>query len=312
MIVRSAGLHLAAFAAVLAALDAGAYAFMHRYYASLLEPVAGTSAYARAMGVAMQHVIVTLGWIDLPLLAIFALASYALARAAIAPLVAARERERVFAADAAHELRTPLAAIASLAQAAQHGSEAQVRDALTEIAQSALDAAATIDDLLTLARAPRPQALACEPVDLAAVVARSLREFAARAAGGGIAIDCDTDSAIVDGEERRLRELTRNLLDNALKNAARQIRVCTRVDATAATLSVEDDGPGVAPEERERIFERFYRRDGRGTGLGLAIVRWVARAHGASVTAGASPLGGAAFVVRFSRADQSRDNRGAE
>ena len=96
----------------------------------------------------------------------------------------------------------------------------------------------------------------------------------------------------------------RNLADNAVRYAPRGARVELRVaaDGDAATLQVDDSGPGIPPAERERVFDRFYRRgsgEESGTGLGLAIVRSVAQRHGAAVTLGDSPLGGLRVTLRF-------------
>jgi signal transduction histidine kinase len=251
------------------------------------------------MATAMRHVILTLAAIDAPLIAIVALSSYVLARATIAPLEASAERERIFAADAAHELRSPLAAIAAIAQAARASASAEDRTAFEAIARSALEASAVVTDLLTLARGPARRALQCEPVDLAAVVASCSRETEPIAAARGIRLRSSPASAIVDGDERRLRELARNLLDNAIRHARENVAIASRRSGRLCEIVVEDDGDGIPPQERERIFERFYRRsnDGSGTGLGLAIARWVASAHDGAVTVGEAPSGGARFVA---------------
>jgi signal transduction histidine kinase len=299
LIHRAALLYLAIFVCVLLALNAGAYAFMAREYASLLAPVLSTPEGSRAFSTAMQRVVLTLLAIDAPLVAIVAVASYALARATIAPLEAARERERLFAADAAHELRSPLAAIAAIAQAARIQATAESANAFEAIVRSALEASAVVTDLLTLARDPARRALQCEPVDLAAVVANSSRDTQPLASARGVAVETSATSAIVDGDERRLRELTRNLLDNAIRHAHASVSIASRRNGRLCEIVVDDDGDGVPPPERERIFERFYRRanDGTGTGLGLAIVRWIARAHDGAITIGEAPSGGARFVA---------------
>ena len=299
MIPRTAGLYLGIFVCVLLALNAGAYAFMAREYSSLLAPALDTPEGAGGLATGMRHVLLTLAAIDAPLVAIVALASYLLARRTIAPLEAARERERIFAADAAHELRSPLAAIATIAQAARAGASAEGRSAFEAIARSALEASAVVTDLLTLARGPARRALQCEPVDLAAVVASSSRESEPVAAARGIRLKSSPVSAIVNGDERRLRELARNLLDNAIRHARANVSIASRRSGRLCEIVVDDDGDGIPSQERERIFERFYRRsnDGAGTGLGLAIVRWIASAHDGTVTVGAAPSGGARFVA---------------
>ena len=119
LIARTTALYLLIFACVLAALDAGAYVFIQREYISFLGPALGTAEGGAGLAAAMRRVLLTILAIDVPLIAVVGLASYALARVTIAPLEAARERERIFAADAAHELRSPLTAIASVAQAAR-------------------------------------------------------------------------------------------------------------------------------------------------------------------------------------------------
>ena len=299
MIVRTAAYYLAGFVCVLIALSVGAYAFMAREYASLMGPALGTPEATAGLASAMRNVVVTIVTIDVPIVLLVAVASYVLARAAIAPIDAARERERIFASDAAHELRTPLTAISTVAQAARAGASPESRAAFEEIARTALDASEIVSGLLTLARDPRPGVLQCEPIDLASVVATSARDLASMAAGRGIALEAETGSAIVDGDERRLRELVRNLGENALRYARTSVRIASEKTLRGCELVVEDDGEGIPSEERERIFARFYRRenDGAGTGLGLAIVRWIVLAHRGTVSVSKSSTGGARFVA---------------
>ena len=118
------------------------------------------------------------------------------------------------------------------------------------------------------------------------------------------------------GDAAALTMLARNLADNAVRHAPRGARVELRVflDAGVPTLQVDDAGPGIAPEERERVFDRFYRRasdDAAGTGLGLAIVRSVAARHNAGVALAASPLGGLRATVRFEPGAAHRSSGGA-
>jgi signal transduction histidine kinase len=299
VIVRTAAYYLAGFVCVLIALSLGAYAFMAREYASLMGPALGTPEATAGLAAAMRNVVVTIVTIDIPIVLIVAVASYLLARAAIAPIDAARERERIFASDAAHELRTPLTAISTVAQAARANASPESRAAFEEIARTALDASEIVSGLLTLARDPRPGVLQCEPIDLASVVATSARDLASMAAGRGIALEAETGTAIVDGDERRLRELVRNLGENALRYARTTVRIASEKTMRGCELVVEDDGEGIPSEERERIFARFYRRenDGAGTGLGLAIVRWIVLAHRGTVSVSQSSTGGARFVA---------------
>lgn len=299
MILRTAALYLCIFVFVLAALSAGAYAFVMREYVSLLAPALSTPEGNAALAVAGRKVVLTIAAIDAPLVLLVALASYWLARASIAPLEAARERERRFAADAAHELRSPLTAIAAVAQAARATAGSDERAAFETIARSAFEASTVVSDLLTLARDPARRALHCEPVDLAAVVAAAARDMQPVAHARGIVLESAPQSAIVEGDERRLRELARNLLDNAVRHARSVARIASSRNGRSCEIVVEDDGDGIPDEERERVFARFYRRanDATGSGLGLAIVRWIADAHGGAVSAGASAAGGARFVA---------------
>jgi signal transduction histidine kinase len=194
-----------------------------------------------------------------------------------------------------------LTAIAAVAQAARAGATEQSRASFEAIARSALEASAVVTDLLTLARDPARRALQCEPVDLAAIVTLASRDTQPLADARNVRLDVAPGSAIVDGDERRLRELSVNLLDNAIRHARRGVRISSRRAGRLCEIVVEDDGDGIPPSERERVFERFYRRsnDGSGTGLGLPIVRWIASAHGGAVEIDRSSDGGARFVAAF-------------
>ena len=251
------------------------------------------------MASAMRRVVFTILLLDVPLVAAVGAASYVLARATLAPIFAARERERVFAADVAHELRSPLAAIAAIAQASRATAPPESREAFETIAASALDTSAIVTDLLTLARDPGHSVLQCEPVDLAAIVARCARDLAGLAAARGVRVESSPVSAIVDGDERRLRELVRNLAENAVRHARSSVRIASQRNGRTCEIVVEDDGDGIPPQERERVFQRFYRGsdDLGGTGLGLAIVRWIAKAHAGTVTIAPTSQGGARFVA---------------
>jgi len=299
LILRAALYYSLVFVGVLVALDAGAYAFMHAEFASYLSPALGTPEAAAGMSAAMRRVAVTILAIDLPLIAVVGVASWFLARASITPLAAARERERIFAADAAHELRSPLTAIAGIAQAARSQADPASKAEFERISHAALEASELVSDLLTLARSPGRSVLQCEPVDLAAIVTACARALEGRAATRNVRLEVDVSSAIVDGDERRLRELVHNLLENAIRHARSSVAVSSHQNGRTCSIVVDDDGEGVAPEERERIFERFYRssEDESGTGLGLAIVQWIALAHHGNVSVDRAAAGGARFVA---------------
>lgn len=302
MIARLTTIYLAIFAAVLALLSGGAYVFLAAQYHSLLLPALSTPEGQNAYHAILVRLITTIVAFDLPLLIIVGVASALLARLSIRPLLLARERERAFVADAAHELRSPLATIASVAQATRGAANDEtVREGLGLIIKTSLDASALIGDLLTLAREPAGTLLAREPVDVAAITRECLRELAPRATAAKIDVHDHLSSAIIDGDERRLRELLRNLFDNALRHARTTIDVaCVGADGFA-TLTVSDDGHGVASELRERIFDRFVRGGdaAAGSGLGLSIAQWIVHAHNGSITVAPGGTSGATFVVKL-------------
>lgn len=267
-----------------------AYGLVESNYRSIVAPALQTAEGRAGLAAAMRPALYAILSFDLLLLLAVGAASNALARAALRPLVLARQREERFAADVAHELRTPLGAIASVAQAAVDEDPAAVRASFATIARRALECSALIGDLLTLARGSDRDALVREPVDLAMLTERVVREAEANANANAnaltnaIVFDATHQSAIVDGDERRLLQLVRNLVWNAQRYARSRVTIRLEARAERAILAVDDDGPGVAPELLPRLFERFAKgADSPGSGLGLAICRWVARAHGGEI-----------------------------
>jgi two-component system, OmpR family, sensor kinase len=217
----------------------------------------------------------------------------------------ALERQRQFVADASHELRTPLTSIlANLELLADvlHGERG-------EAAQSALRSSQRmrrlVGDLLLLARADANRQQPREPTDISRVLVEVASELGPVADGHHLTVDAD--DAVVDGARDELYRMTLNLMENAIRHTpdGTHIRARVTADNGEVVLTVEDDGPGVVPELRARIFERFVRGTGdRGSssGLGLSIVRVVADSHGGSVVLeDANP--GARFVVRLPAAD---------
>ncbi len=282
------------FAAVVGGLSIVAYLFVENNYRSIVAPALDTPEGRAGLAAAMRPALYAILSCDAVLLLLVGIASYALASAALRPLAVAREREERFAADIAHEMRTPLGAIASVAQAAVGGDTTETNRALETIARRAIESGAMVGDLLTLARASDSDALDRQPVDFGDVVSRVCREADATAAEPNIVLTVAT--AIVDADERRLVQLVRNLIDNARERARSQVVVDVRVTDGYAILSVDDDGPGVPPELVPRLFDRFAKGpDSRGSGLGLAICRWVATAHGGDIRY----AGGARFIARI-------------
>jgi len=298
MIARLTLLYLLVFAAVLALIIIGAYMFVGTEYASLLAPAAGTPEAAAGYRSAMTHVAETIVFFDVQLLVIVGAASYALARRSLAPLLAGRERERQFVTDAAHELRSPLATIATIAQNARAAGSDELRDALAHVGQVSIEASNLVGDLLTLAREPRAQLLHIEPLDLAALARHVAHDFEERAQERRVTLNVSASSAIVDGDERRLAQLIRNLLENALRHARSRVELLVDASDGRVRLVVQDDGPGIEPELRQRIFERSF-STGDGAGIGLAIAAWVAQAHAATIRVAESTPSGSRFECAF-------------
>ena len=195
IVVRLAGSYLAVFLIVVGALSVLAYALVAANYRSTLGPALDTPEGAVALATSLRSVALSILAVDAALALLVGAASYALARAAVRPLIEAREREARFAADVAHELRTPLGVIASVAQAAR-AEPARGDAALKTIGDQAFEASALIGDLLTLARNPEARNLAREPVDLAAIAAREVRAHSGSAGANGVAVTLRAESAI--------------------------------------------------------------------------------------------------------------------
>jgi signal transduction histidine kinase len=283
VVARLCASYLVILLAVLLVLDAAAFWYLGRSAHDALEPALATPEGAAAYGAQLRRIALGLGLLDVPLLLVSGAASYALAVISVRPLVQAREREARFAADAAHELRTPLARIAGVAQSARGTGDGTARDeALQRIAALAIDASGIVGDLLALMRDEHVAPRLSEPVDVGAVVRRVVGAMAA----GGPRCELDVAEACwVVGDERRLRRLVENLVDNANRHARAIVRVRVIAEGEWIALSVEDDGPGVPAALREHVFDRFVRAadDETGSGLGLAICRAIARAHGGEV-----------------------------
>jgi two-component system OmpR family sensor kinase len=219
----------------------------------------------------------------------------------------AMQTQRRFVADAAHELRTPLTALQLQVQLARRARSDDERTAAFADLEAGLKRAThLVQQLLTLARQdPEAAGQPPAPVDLAALAAQVLTEHALLAATRGIDLGlASADAVRVLGYEAALRTLLANLLDNAIRYTpgGGQVDVSVRREDEAAVLTVRDTGPGIPTAERERVFDRFYRRDGTGidgSGLGLAIVKAIAERHGATITV-TEGLSGKGLVVRIS------------
>lgn len=236
----------------------------------------------------------------------------------VSPLVAALNQllgrlsqsldtQRAFVSDAAHELRSPLTALKLQLQMLRRAPDEAARAAAVDALAAGIERSVRlVEQLLALARsepgAPPP---AMETLDLAELVRQAAADTVPLAVARGIELELLADTPVpLRGDRTGLAVLVRNLADNAMRYAPAGSRVELRVgeEQGAPTLTIDDAGPGIPADERERVFDRFYRRavnDEAGTGLGLAIVRSVAQRHRAAVALADSPLGGLRVTVRF-------------
>ncbi|WP_432511288.1 sensor histidine kinase [Kineococcus sp. SYSU DK001] len=237
------------------------------------------------------------------------------------------EQMRRFVADASHELRTPLAAIRGFAELYRQGAVREPDDVahvMGRIEGESTRLGRLVEDLLALARldeAQRARTARREPVDLAVVASDAVHDARALAPDRAVRLVGVTEgsgpsSAVVLADEAGLRQVLTNLLANAVHHtpAGTPVEVAVgRVQGPSgpeAVVEVRDHGPGLAPDQAEKVFERFYRVDssrrrgtGGGSGLGLAIVATIVEVHGGTVSVLPTPGGGATFRVRF-RADE--------
>ncbi len=223
----------------------------------------------------------------------------------LARLGDAFDTQRRFAADAAHELRTPLTALTLQIQIARRAESPEERVvALDRLEQGVKRATRLVQQLLTMARLDPDAARPVGSFDLASVAASVVEEKKPFAEQQRIALSLAAVPVTLSGQEDALRILLANLVDNALRYTPPGGTVDVRVapDGDQARIDVADSGPGIPEEERERVFDRFYRgrqAPGGGSGLGLAIVRQIVTQHGGSITLAESPSGGLLVSARF-------------
>ena len=202
-------------------------------------------------------------------------------------LATSRERQRAFVADAAHELRSPLTSMRTQLEVAQRlgeGGELPA-DLLADVHRLAR----MVEDLLLLARAGADERAPSRRESFDAVPL--LREVAGRYAAARVPVSvADGPAVFVSADRDELQRVLSNLVDNGVRHASTRVVLAAAVSAGQALLTVTDDGPGVPPADRERVFDRFTRlddarsRDAGGTGLGLAIVRELLRRSGGTIT----------------------------
>ena len=224
------------------------------------------------------------------------------------------EKMRQFVADASHELRTPLTSIKGFAELYRQGAVTDAGDAMRRIDDEAGRMKLLVEDLLMLARLDAQRPLNSEPVDMLMLAADSVQAARAAAPGREIALHVEPsdEPPVVEGDAARLVQVIRNLVNNAVVHTPEDasITVGVEVDPEAddVLITVNDTGQGLTQEERDRVFERFYRGDssrsrgeGGGSGLGLSIVAALIGAHGGRVGVDSAPGSGATFWVRLPR-----------
>ncbi|HYM57549.1 MAG TPA: HAMP domain-containing sensor histidine kinase [Solirubrobacteraceae bacterium] len=213
-------------------------------------------------------------------------------------------RQREFVADASHELRTPLTSVLANLELLEEVLDGEQREAAASALRSSRRMRRLVADLLLLARADAGRIAPHQDIDLSRVVAEAAGELEPVAGDHQITVSAPP-GATVSGARDELHRLAVNLMENALRHTDPGTAVEASVERAngQVVLSVSDDGPGIPIENREKVFERFFRGDGDrsgSSGLGLAIVRAVAESHAGSVSLEDSPDGrGATFVVRL-------------
>ena len=230
---------------------------------------------------------------------------------AFAQSKASEQRLRRFIADASHELRTPLTSIRGYSEMLRRGAAESPADsdlARRRIEEESVRMSTLVDDMLLIARLDQGRPLEMKPVDLQAIARDAVDDARAVAPQREISLTLNVPHpAYVNGDDVRLRQVLGNLVRNALVHTPSKTPIevgVTTYDSTAL-LTVADHGPGLRPEDRERIFEAFFRadpsrsRDSGGAGLGLSIVTAVVAAHGGKVKVEETSGGGATFEVEL-------------
>ena len=221
------------------------------------------------------------------------------------------QAQRQFMADASHELRTPLSVVRTTAQvtlARDARSSEDYREMMEIVLEQADRLTHLVDTMFLLSRAEaNGLPLAPEPVYIDDIVSESARALQVLARQRDVTVTADGETEVrFTGDNRLLRQMVTNLLDNAVRHAARggDVRATVQQTTSTITIRVVDDGSGVPADAHERIFQRFARlsQEYTGAGLGLPIARWIAEAHGGSLVLESTGPGGSTFTVTIPRA----------
>lgn len=270
--------------------------------------VSNDEAARRAYARTLQAIILALVVADGLVLAVVGAAGYYLADRTLRPIRDAHDRQRRFVADASHEMRTPIAAIRSTAEAAQlSGSGEEQVVALGSIVESAERLSRLTDDLLVLAQSERGLgALRDGTVDLSVVAAEAVDQIRGAATDAPAVSVVLGNDLIVLGDPVEIGRIIVNLVDNAIRYGDAPIRLRTLERDGRAVVEIADSGPGIADADRQRIFEPFFRVHAdtsapSGAGLGLAIAAGLARHHGGRLTVDSEPGRGSTFRLELPR-----------
>jgi signal transduction histidine kinase len=268
----------------------------------VVQVIADRTSEQRTLGI----IIAVLGVGSLLVLAAALAVGYVLSGRALVPIRDSLRRQREFAADASHELRTPLTIVqTSVEHLRRHPdvSVSEVAGTIDDIDHGVGRLTGLVDDLLLLARTDSGAVeIDRTPVDFAEVALEAVEGLAGVTRSKAARVELDVEPVEIEGDPARLRQLVSLLVDNALRHGPDGQVVKVRVHSTSngANLEVDDDGPGIPPDDITHVFQRFYRGAGApdgGSGLGLAIAKWIAERHGGSIRAENLPTGGARFSV---------------
>ena len=226
--------------------------------------------------------------------------------------VESEKKLRRFVADASHELRTPLTAIRGFSELYRQGAvtgEEKTKELVQRIEDESIRMGALVEDLLLLARLDQSPEVEKLPVNLNEVIRDAIESAKVSGPDHTIEMRLPAEDSYVLGDRKRIHQVIANLLENARSHTPAGTKIMVTIDEleSSTEVSVSDNGPGLAKEDQERIFERFYRADSsrtravktEGSGLGLSIVKAIMQAHGGDVRVESEPGKGATFVLTF-------------